>query len=79
MTREKLVNEANGYLRELAALRVYHPSVRLRAIGLLDKHSELVLKQIVDKEPDSQFGLAAKARLEYLADDAGLLGKLFKS
>lgn len=75
----KLVNEANSYLRELAVLRAYHPSVRLRAIGLLDKHSEPVFKQIIDKDPESGFGLAAKTRLEHLDEDTGLLDRLFKS
>jgi len=75
----KLVNEANAYLRELAALRAHYPSVRLRAIGLLDRHSQAVLKQIIGKEPESEFGLAAKTRLEHLDENTGLLGRLFKS
>jgi len=74
----KLVNEANAYIRELAALRAHYPSVRLHAIELLDKKSQTVLKQILEKEPDSPFGLAAKTRLEHLDDETGLFGKLFK-
>ena len=74
----RLLSEANAYLRELAALRAYYPSVRLRAIGLLDKKSLSVLDRIIEKEPDSAFGLAAKARLEHLNNDTGLFGGLFK-
>lgn len=62
----KLLNNANNYLTELAALRAHHDSVRLRAIDQLDKSSEPVLKQILQQEPDSAFGQAAKARLEQL-------------
>ena len=64
----KLLNNTNAYLTELAALRAHHPSVRLRAIGLLEKSSQTVLQQIVDKEPGSEFGLTAKARLAQIAD-----------
>ena len=74
----RLLNEANSYLRELAALRAHYPSVRLRAIELLDKKSLSVLKQIIEKEPDSSFGQAAKIRLEHLNNDTGLFGKFFK-
>ena len=38
----KLLNESNAYLRELAALRAHYPSVRLRAIELLDKQSDAI-------------------------------------
>jgi len=62
----KLLREANGYLRELAALRAHYPSVRFRAIELLEKNSVTVLQQIVNQEPASSFGLAAKSRLEAL-------------
>jgi hypothetical protein len=64
----KLLNGANSYLTELAALRAHHASVRLRAIGLLEKPSQTVLQQIVQKEPDSEFGLAAKVRLAQVGD-----------
>lgn len=74
----KLVNSSSVYLKELAALRASYPSVRLRAIQLLDKKSEVVLQQIIEKEPDSEFGQAATHRLEHLDDDSGLLGRLFK-
>ena len=60
----KLLNNTNSYLTELAALRAHYASVRLRAIGLLEKNSRPVLQQIIQKEPQSEFGLAAKARLE---------------
>ncbi|MGZ4959444.1 MAG: hypothetical protein ACXV7J_09335 [Methylomonas sp.] len=64
----KLLNGASGYLSELAALRAYHASVRLRAIALLEKSSLPVLKQIAENEQDSEFGLAAKARLAQIGD-----------
>lgn len=59
----KLLNDASGYLTELAALNAYHASVRLRAIGLLEKSSSSVLHRILEREPESAFGLAAKSRL----------------
>ncbi len=64
----KLLNGTSGYLTELAALGAHHASVRLRAIALLEKSSLPVLQQIVDKEPDSEFGLAAKARLVQIGE-----------
>ncbi len=75
----KLLTSSNSYLRELAALRAHYPTVRLRAIELLDKKSQSVLEQIVQKEPESAFGLAAKHRLAHANDEGGLLSKLFKS
>ncbi|MGR9115717.1 MAG: hypothetical protein ACU85E_08120 [Gammaproteobacteria bacterium] len=75
----KLLNEANNYLRELAALRAHYPSVRRHAIELLDKKSLSVLEQIIEKEPDSEFGLAARQRLEHINNDTGFLGKIFHS
>lgn len=75
----KLLNSSSVYLREVAAFWANYPSVRLLAIQRLDKKSEVVLQQIIDKEPDSEFGQTAKHRLEHLADETGLLGKLFKS
>ncbi|MEQ1621301.1 MAG: hypothetical protein ABL919_07820 [Methylococcales bacterium] len=75
----KLLAQSNSYLRELAALRAHYPAVRLRAIELLDKKSQSVLEQIVQKERESAFGLAAKNRLEHVNDEGGLLSKLFKS
>lgn len=74
----KLVHGSSIYLKELAALRANYPSVRLCAIQLLDKKSEAVLLQIIKKEPDSEFGNAAKSRIEHLNDNTGLLGRLFK-
>ncbi|MBE0437134.1 MAG: hypothetical protein IBX56_15185 [Methylomicrobium sp.] len=75
----KLLNESNAYLKELAALRAHYPSVRLRAIELLDKKSQAVLEQLIEQEPDSSFGIAAKQRIEQLSNETGLFGKLFKS
>jgi len=60
------LNRASVYLRELAALRAHYPSTRLHAIKLLDQKSIDVLDQIIAKEPDSEFGLAARQRLERL-------------
>jgi hypothetical protein len=71
------LHQANTYLRELAALRAYYPSIRLHAIELLDKKSLTVLEQISMEEPDTQFAFAAKKRVEQLQNDAGLLSKLF--
>lgn len=62
----KLLNSTNPYLTELAALRANHASVRLKAIELLDKSSQTILQQIVLKEADSVFGMAATARLEQI-------------
>ena len=73
----KQLHEANAYLRELAALRAYYPAVRLHAIELLDKKSLSVLEQLSHKEPDSQFGIAAKKRIEQLHTDTGFMSKLF--
>ena len=64
----KLLNEASAYLTELAALRTRQSSVRLRAIALLEKSSLPVLQQIAQKEPDSEFGLAAQARQVQIGD-----------
>lgn len=64
----KLLNQANHYLTELAALHAHHASVRLKAIALLEKISVPVLQQIIDKTPDSDFALAAKARIQQLVD-----------
>jgi hypothetical protein len=62
----RLLNSTNPYLTELAALRAHHASVRLKAIELLDKSSQAVLQQIVLKEADSVFGMAAKLRMEQI-------------
>ncbi|MGR8930078.1 MAG: hypothetical protein ACU836_05505 [Gammaproteobacteria bacterium] len=64
----KLLNNTNSYLTELAALSAHYPSVRLRAISLLEKNSRTVLEQILQREPESEFGSAAKGRLEQLGD-----------
>ena len=73
----KQLHEANVYLRELAALRAYYPSVRFHAIELLDKKSLSVLDRLSNEEPESKFGIAAKKQIEQLDNDTGLLSKLF--
>lgn len=60
----KLLNSSSVYLRELAALRAHYPSVRLRAIQLLDKNSTAILLQVIEKEPDSEFAKSANKRLK---------------
>lgn len=62
----KLLNSSTTYLTELAALRAHHASVRLKAIESLEKSSRTVLQQIVDREHESTFGLAARMRLDQL-------------
>jgi hypothetical protein len=74
----KQLHEANVYLRELAALRAYYPSVRFHAIELLDKTSLSVLERLSNEEPESKFGIAAKKQIEQLDNDTGLLSKLFR-
>jgi len=64
----KLLNDTSVYLTELAALNAHHASVRLRAIGLLEKSSSSVLQRIAEKEPDSEFGVSAMARLAQIGD-----------
>ncbi|PKM12384.1 MAG: hypothetical protein CVV13_05720 [Gammaproteobacteria bacterium HGW-Gammaproteobacteria-3] len=73
----KQLQEANTYLRELAALNAHYPSVRRHAIELLDKKSQSVLEQILVKEADSEFGQLARKQLEHIQNDGGLLAKLF--
>ncbi|OHX35634.1 MULTISPECIES: hypothetical protein [unclassified Methylomonas] len=65
----KLVGRGNAYLTELAALRAHHASVRLRAIALLENPSRTVLQRIAVDEADSEFGKAARVRLETLSLD----------
>lgn len=65
----KHLHEASVYLKELAALRAYHPSVRLYAIQLLNKNSVDVLSQIIEKNANPELSHAAKARLDQLIDD----------
>ena len=55
---------ANTYLRELAALRAHYSSVRLAAIDVLDANSLSVLQRILDKEAESEIGLAANAQIQ---------------
>lgn len=62
----KLLTHANCYLTELAALQAHHREVRLKAIALLEKSSLPVLRQIIEKSPESEFALAAQARMEQL-------------
>lgn len=62
----KLLNHSSLYLTELAARQAHFTTVRLKAIGLLEKSSLPVLLQIIDKEPDSEFAKAAKSRIEQI-------------
>lgn len=62
----KLLGGSSVYLRELAALHAAYPSVRLRAIQLLDKKSEAVLSQIIRDEGENEFGFNAQQRLDNL-------------
>lgn len=62
----KLLQSTGAYLTELAALRAHYPAVRLKAIELLEANSQAVLRQILQKEPESAFGQAALARLRQL-------------
>jgi len=73
------LNEANTYLRELAALSAHYDSVRKRAIELLGKDSITILERIINKEAGTEIGSAARQRLTALKTDAGLLSKFFKS
>ncbi len=73
----KQLNGANVYLTELAALNAHYESVRKQAIQSLTKDSLSVLTSIVDKSAESSIGLAAQQRIDELAKDTGLLGKLF--
>jgi hypothetical protein len=76
----KQLHNANRYLTELAALNAHYPSVRLAAIELLGNDSQTVLKQIIEKYPESNFSQAAEKRLQSLViDQASLLSRLFKS
>jgi len=45
-------------------LRAYYDSVRLAAIALLDQSSASVVQRIIDKEPETEVGKAAAARLQ---------------
>jgi len=58
------LREASVYLRELAALRAHYLSVRLAAVDLLEESSARVLQQIIDKEPDSEVGIAAVEKIQ---------------
>ena len=74
----KQLNDANTYLRELAALRAYHDSVRRRAIGLLGNESASILERIVDQENNPEIGAAARSRLlELESKKSNPVGKIF--
>ena len=73
----KQLKEANVYLTELAALNAHYESVRKQAIQSLTKQSLSVLTSIVQQSADCSIGLAAQQRIDELAKDTGLLGKLF--
>ena len=71
---------ATGYLTELAALNAHYPSVRLAAIELLGNDSQALLKQIIEKHPESDFAQSAAKRLQCLAtEQTGLMARWFKS
>ena len=59
------------------SIYAYYPSVRLKAIELLDKKSLAVLEQLKNSEPDAQFSNAAKQRIEQLENNTGFFSKLF--
>jgi len=73
----KQLNEANTYLRELAALNAHYDSVKKQAIQLLEKQSLTILQQIVDKQSESEIGQCAAQRIEYLKADHGIFTKIF--
>lgn len=73
----KQLNTANTYLKELAALNAHYESVRLKAITLLEKDSLKILQGIVDKEAETEVGIAAAQQIEELGKDKGILGKIF--
>lgn len=75
------LNEANTYLRELAAMNAHYASVRKRAIDLLGADSVTILERIIQKHPDSEFAAAAQHRMNTLAEDQNTtaLGKLFNT
>ncbi len=73
----KQLNEANTYLRELAAVNAHYDSVREQAIKLLDKDSLAILQKIVDKQAETHIGKIAQERIEYLSSKHGLLSKIF--
>lgn len=76
----KQLNNATSYLTELAALNAHYPSVRLAAIELLGNDSQVVLKQIIEKHPKSDFAQAATKRLQCLAtEQTGLISRWFQS
>lgn len=62
----KLLDDCNRYLTELAALNAHFPSVRLKAIGLLERSSLNVLQQIAGNSTNPEFGQAAQARIRQL-------------
>jgi len=64
----KLLQSSNRYLTELAALNAHFPSVRLRAIAMLESPSQPVLERIIARQPDSEFAEAAKKRIRQLAE-----------
>ncbi len=73
----KQLNEANHYLRELAALNAQYSSVRKQAIHLLEKDSLSILQRIIDKDAGTDIADCATERLEQLQKSHGLLDKLF--
>jgi uncharacterized membrane protein YccC len=72
----KQLQTCTPYLRELAALNAHYPSVRKKAIELLDQNSQAVLKQLIDKEGQNELGQLALQRLQDSEKKPGLLSKL---
>ena len=64
----RVLQESSAYLRELAALNAHYSSVRLQAIALLRENSLSTLERIVDKEPNSPIGEAARERMRQLQE-----------
>lgn len=62
----KQLQEANHYLRELAALNGHYQSLRLQAIALLEKDSLNVLERVIAKYPNTEEATAAKNKIDAL-------------
>ena len=60
------LQNATPYLRELAALSGFYPSLRLKAIELLEQESLSVLEQLIAQQNPPEITHAAQQRLEFL-------------
>ncbi|NOQ36365.1 MAG: hypothetical protein GQ569_10805 [Methylococcaceae bacterium] len=72
----KQLNQANHYLRELAALNGHYQSLRLHAIELLEKDSISVLQQVITKYPESAEATAAQNKIALLENPTNPLKSL---